>query len=69
MPPSPIQGQRWPEHQGLAENSMPRSGDVMVHIKDTTLGQIQEFDAQFRMLDIPSEISVGHSPAFGLPRH
>ena len=29
---------------------MPRSGDVMVYKKDTTLGQTKEFDAQIQAL-------------------
>merc|ERR1719401_1016123 len=41
---------------------MPRSGDVMVYKKDTTLGQTKEFDAQIQVLDIPNEIKVGYSP-------
>merc|ERR1739846_252584 len=41
---------------------MPRSGDVMVYKKDTTLGQTREFDAQIQVLDIPNEIKVGYSP-------
>eukprot|EP00972_Heterocapsa_arctica_P042864 6319986-Heterocapsa_arctica.AAC.1 len=41
---------------------MPRSGDVMVYKKDTTLGQTREFDAQIQVLDIPNEIKSGYSP-------
>ena len=48
--------------KGLDKNNMPRSGDVMVHKKDTTLGQTKEFDAQIQVLDIPNEIKVGYSP-------
>merc|ERR1711998_434185 len=47
---------------GLDKNNMPRSGDVMVYKKDTTLGQTKEFDAQIQVLDIPNEIKVGYSP-------
>merc|ERR1711907_585506 len=32
--------------KGLDKNNMPRSGDVMVYKKDTTLGQTKEFSAQ-----------------------
>merc|ERR1712005_78086 len=32
--------------KGLDKQNMPRSGDVMVYKKDTTLGQTKEFDAQ-----------------------
>merc|ERR1712088_112375 len=48
--------------KGLDKNNMPRSGDVMVYKKDTTLGQTKEFDAQIQVLDIPNEIKVGYSP-------
>jgi len=48
--------------KGLDKNNMPRSGDVMVYKKDTTLGQTREFAAQIQVLDIPNEIKVGYSP-------
>merc|ERR1739845_121552 len=48
--------------KGLDKNNMPRSGDVMVYKKDTTLGQTKEFKAQIQVLDIPNEIKVGYSP-------
>jgi len=48
--------------KGLDKNNMPRSGDVMVYKKDTTLGQTKEFSAQIQVLDIPNEIKVGYSP-------
>merc|ERR1712031_76237 len=32
--------------KGVDKNNMPRSGDVMIYKKDTTLGQTKEFDAQ-----------------------
>merc|ERR1711879_380271 len=48
--------------KGLDKMNMPRSGDVMVYKKDTTLGQTAEFDAQIQVLDIPNEIKVGYSP-------
>merc|ERR1712188_57554 len=44
--------------KGLDKNNMPRSGDVMVYKKDTTLGQTASFDAQIQVLDIPNEIKV-----------
>ena len=47
--------------KGLDKNNMPRSGDVMVCKKDTTLGQTLEFDAQILVLDVPNEIKAGHS--------
>merc|ERR1712108_105138 len=48
--------------KGLDKNNMPRSGDVMVYKKDTTLGQTAEFVAQIQVLDIPNEIKAGYSP-------
>ena len=30
----------------LDKNNMPRPGDVMVYMEDTSLGQTKEFDAQ-----------------------
>merc|ERR1712153_280289 len=48
--------------KGLDKQNMPRSGDVMVYKKDTTLGQTKEFAAQIQVLDIPNEIKVGYSP-------
>merc|ERR1712072_1509421 len=48
--------------KGLIKENMPRSGDVMVYKKDTTLGQTGEFDAQIQVLDIPGEIKCGYSP-------
>merc|ERR1712086_1192413 len=48
--------------KGLDKNNMPRSGDVMVYKKDSTLGQTKEFAAQIQVLDIPNEIKVGYSP-------
>merc|ERR1712179_581195 len=45
--------------KGLDKNNMPRSVDVMVYKKDTTLGQTAEFDAQIQVLDIPNEIKMG----------
>ena len=48
--------------KGLDKNNMPRSGDVMVYKKDTTLAETKEFDAQIQVLDIPNEIKVGYSP-------
>merc|ERR1739848_330306 len=42
--------------------NMPRTGDVMVYKKDTSLSTCQDFDAQIQVLDIPGEIKVGYSP-------
>merc|ERR1712028_235070 len=48
--------------KGLDKINMPRSGDVMVYKKDTTLAETKEFDAQIQVLDIPNEIKCGYSP-------
>ena len=39
--------------KGLDKQNMPRSGDVMVYMKGTTLGQTSEFAAQIQVLAIP----------------
>jgi len=48
--------------KGLDKQNMPRTGDVMVYKKDTTLGASGNFNAQIQVLDIPGEIKVGYSP-------
>merc|ERR1712118_599991 len=48
--------------KGLDKQNMPRSGDVMVYKKDTSLGACDNFDAQIQVLDIPGEIKIGYSP-------
>merc|ERR1719240_2378029 len=48
--------------KGLDKQNMPRSGDVMVYKKDTTLGQTKEFTGQIQVLDIPNEVKVGYPP-------
>merc|ERR1712216_816856 len=48
--------------KGLEKNNMPRTGDVMVYKKDTTLSPCADFDAQIQVLDIPGEIKKGYSP-------
>merc|ERR1719271_895643 len=48
--------------KGLEKNNMPRTGDVMVYKKDSSLSPCQDFDAQIQVLDIPGEIKVGYSP-------
>merc|ERR1712031_30652 len=50
------------DNVGLDKQNMPRTGDVMVYKKDTSLGQTKEFDAQIQVLDIPNEIKTGYSP-------
>jgi len=48
--------------KGLDKNNMPRSGDVMIYKKDTSLAPVKAFDAQVQILDIPNEIKIGYSP-------
>merc|ERR1719321_2483668 len=45
--------------KGLDKGNMPRTGDVMVYKKDTTLGACANFAAQIQVLDIPGEIQKG----------
>ena len=40
---------------------MPRSGDVNVYKNDSTVGRMNEFNAQNEVLDIPNEIKVDYS--------
>merc|ERR1719337_323361 len=51
--------------KGLEKNNMPRTGDVMVYKKDSSLSACADFDAQIQVLDIPGEIKVGYSPNVG----
>merc|ERR1719253_2558504 len=48
--------------KGLDKQNMPRSGDVMVYKKDTSLGACDNFDAQIQVLALPGEIKIGYSP-------
>merc|ERR1711896_46440 len=48
--------------KGLDKQNMPRSGDVMVYKKDSSLGAVESFEAQIQVLDIPGEIKKGYSP-------
>ena len=48
--------------KGLDKLNMPRSGDVMVYKKDTSLAPCKEFTAQVQTLDIPGELKTGYSP-------
>ena len=48
--------------KGLDKLNMPRTGDVMIYKKDTTLDRCGEFTAQIQTLDIPGEIKTGYSP-------
>ncbi len=48
--------------KGLNKGNMPRSGDVMVYKKDTTLRPESSFTAQIQTLDIPGEVKCGYTP-------
>merc|ERR1711898_50802 len=48
--------------KGLDKINMPRTGDVMIYKKDTSLKAAKNFTAQIQTLDIPGEIKVGYSP-------
>merc|ERR1711972_452406 len=48
--------------KGLIKENMPRTGDVMIYKKDTTLKHVASFNAQIQVLDIPGEIKKGYSP-------
>jgi len=48
--------------KGLDKQNMPRTGDVMIYKKDTTLKHVKSFTAQIQVLDIPGEIKCGYSP-------
>jgi elongation factor 1-alpha len=48
--------------KGLDKLNMPRTGDVMIYKKDTTLRAPKTFHAQIQTLDIPGEMKVGYSP-------
>ena len=45
---------RGPEHQSSNKYNMPRSGDVMVYKKVTTLRQGRKFNAEVQVMDIPN---------------
>merc|ERR1711896_38209 len=48
--------------KNLDKQNMPRSGDVMIYKKDTSLAPVKNFNAQIQVLDIPNEIKTGYSP-------
>ena len=48
--------------KGLDKLNMPRTGDVMIYKKDTSLAPCKEFTAQIQTLDIPGELKAGYSP-------
>ena len=48
--------------KGLDKLNMPRTGDVMMYKKDTSLAPCKEFTAQVQTLDIPGELKAGYSP-------
>jgi elongation factor 1-alpha len=48
--------------KGLDKGNMPRVGDVMVDMKDTSLGPCKNFTAQVQVLDHPGELKKGYTP-------
>merc|ERR1711861_124935 len=44
--------------KGLDKQNMPRTGDVMVYKKDSSLGACASFAAQIQVLDIPGVIKI-----------
>jgi len=48
--------------KGLDKLNMPRTGDVMIYKKDTSLAPCKNFTAQVQTLDIPGELKTGYSP-------
>jgi len=48
--------------KGLEKTNMPRTGDVMVLVKDGSLKSAGKFTAQVQVLDVPGEIKVGYCP-------
>jgi len=48
--------------KGLAKENMPRVGDVMVTMTDTSIAQVASFCAQVQILDHPGELKPGYSP-------
>jgi len=48
--------------KGLNKDNMPRTGDVMVYKKDSTLKEAGTFTAQVQILDHPGELKVGYTP-------
>merc|ERR1711939_197123 len=48
--------------KGLDKINMPRTGDVMIYKKDTTLKACKNFNAQVQVLDVPGQLKCGYSP-------
>ena len=48
--------------KGLDKINMPRTGDVMIYKKDTTLKACKNFNAQVQVLDVPGQLKPGYSP-------
>jgi elongation factor 1-alpha len=48
--------------KGLDKLNMPRSGDIMVLKKDSTLKRAKSFTAQVQVLDHPGELKKGYTP-------
>jgi len=48
--------------KNMNKENMPRTGDVMILTKDTSLKVCKSFTAQVQVLDIPNEIKVKYCP-------
>jgi elongation factor 1-alpha len=48
--------------KGLDKNNMPKTGDIMVLKKDTSLKRIKSFSCQVQVIEHPGEIKVGYTP-------
>ena len=48
--------------KGLEKINMPRTGDVMIYKKDTTLKACKNFNAQVQAPDVPGQLKPGYSP-------
>jgi elongation factor 1-alpha len=48
--------------KGLSKDTMPKTGDIIILSKDTSLKEVKKFTAQIQVLDHPGELKVGYSP-------
>jgi elongation factor 1-alpha len=48
--------------KGLTKGAMPRTGDIMVLKDDNSIGAVQSFVCQVKVLTHPGELKVGYSP-------
>jgi len=48
--------------KGLNKDNMPRTGDVMINVKDDTLKIAARFTAQVQVLDVPNEVKTKYCP-------